>query len=192
MAVMPGPGPHDASLAERPALQLEQTLVDLATRVGQAFAGRGIMVRTAESCTGGAIARALTETAGSSAWFDRAFITYTNEAKMQMVAVPPDALARYGAVSEVVAQAMAVGALVDHAVDAPPCVSVAVTGVAGPGGGSAEKPVGMVCFGWAGPDPDSPGRHWSTTTTVKFDGGRSAVRLQTAIYAIQQLQTFWL
>lgn len=182
----------DKSLAGCSAEQLAVMLVELATRLGRGLAERQLMIRTAESCTGGAIASALTETAGSSSWFDCAFVTYTNDAKMHMLSVDSDLLDQHGAVSEQVAGAMATGALARQTAGLAPCVSVAVTGVAGPGGGSPEKPVGTVCFGWSGPDGTPSGTAWPRTTTVKFDGDRSAVRLQTAIYALQQVQTFWL
>ena len=99
---------------------------------------------TAESCTGGWIAQTATAIPGSSQWFDRGYVTYSNRAKMEVLGVPEDILERYGAVSEQTAAAMAAGAIEAARVD----VSVAVTGVAGPDGGSAEKPVGMVWFGW--------------------------------------------
>ena len=182
----------DPTLAEWSPEQLDAKLVALATDLGRDLVERELMVRTAESCTGGAIARALTETAGSSAWFDCAFVTYTNDAKMHMLAVDSDMLDQYGAVSEPVAAAMARGALVRQTAGLTPCVSVAVTGVAGPGGGSPDKPVGTVCFGWSGPDDPASAGRWPKTTTVKFDGDRSAVRLQTAIYALQQIRAFWL
>lgn len=103
---------------------------------------KGLMVATAESCTGGLVAAALTDIAGSSAVVDRGFVTYTNEAKQQMLDVPADTLGSYGAVSRQTAEAMATGVLAHSRAD----VSVSITGVAGPGGGSAEKPVGLVHF----------------------------------------------
>jgi nicotinamide-nucleotide amidase len=103
---------------------------------------RKLMVATAESCTGGLVAAALTEIAGSSAVVDRGFVTYTNEAKQQMLGVPADTLSKFGAVSRETAEAMARGALGHANAD----IVVAVTGIAGPGGGSAEKPVGLVHF----------------------------------------------
>ena len=124
---------------------MSDTTLALAIAVGRALAERGQMCATAESCTGGLTAGALTDIAGSSAWFDRGFVTYTNEAKMELLGVPAAALAAHGAVSEPVARAMASGALARSAA----AWSVAITGIAGPGGGSPEKPVGLVCFAWA-------------------------------------------
>lgn len=120
---------------------------DLARRVIEQASARGLMVSTAESCTGGLVAGALTDVAGSSAVVDRGFVTYSNAAKAAMVGVPADLIKIHGAVSEPVARAMAEGA-VAHA-DA--AISVAVTGIAGPGGGSAAKPVGLVHFAACGP-----------------------------------------
>ncbi|MCK0537534.1 CinA family protein [Alcanivorax quisquiliarum] len=117
----------------------------LATEVGEALARAEISLATAESCTGGAIAAAITDIAGCSGWFERGFVTYSNESKMAMLGVPQELLAQHGAVSEPVARAMAEGALQHSLAD----ISVAVTGIAGPDGGSAEKPVGTVWFAWA-------------------------------------------
>ncbi|MEK9596095.1 MAG: CinA family protein [Rhodospirillaceae bacterium] len=138
----------------------------------------GLMVATAESCTGGLIAGALTEIAGSSAVVDRGFVTYSNEAKQAMLGVPEQLLNRHGAVSAEVAKAMAEGALEASLAD----LSIAVTGVAGPGGGSAAKPVGLVHFGCA--------RRGQETHLVAeiFSGDRSAVRRQTIIKALAMLQ----
>lgn len=119
--------------------------LQLATEVGEALARADISLATAESCTGGAIAAAITDIAGCSGWFERGFVTYSNDAKMQMLGVPEALLQEHGAVSEPVARAMAEGALQHSLAD----ISVAVTGIAGPDGGSAEKPVGMVWFAWA-------------------------------------------
>lgn len=120
----------------------------IAAAVVAAAASRGWTVATAESCTGGLVAGALTAIAGSSAVVDRGFVTYSNQAKAEMLGVPTETLDAYGAVSEPVARAMAAGARVTAGVD----LAVSITGIAGPGGGSAEKPVGLVHFGCAGPD----------------------------------------
>ncbi|WP_242915192.1 CinA family protein [Brevundimonas pishanensis] len=125
-----------------------ETVVDLAQAVLTKSGDAGVMVATAESCTGGLVAAALTEIAGSSSVVDRGFVTYSNRAKMQMLGVPEQALADHGAVSEETARAMASGA-VEHS-DAS--VAVAITGIAGPGGGSVEKPVGLVHFAAARAD----------------------------------------
>ncbi len=132
---------------------------------------------SAESCTGGMIAAACTDLAGSSNWFERGFVSYSNEAKTELLGVDAALIARHGAVSEPVARAMAQGALAHSRAQ----VAVAVTGVAGPGGGSAAKPVGTVWFGWATPaGVVSEMRH--------FDGDRAAVRSATVRHALQRLQ----
>lgn len=156
---------------------MDAQLATLSAQVGQALAQAGLTLATAESCTGGWIAQVVTHTAGSSAWFDRGFVTYSNEAKSDMLGVAPDILATHGAVSEVTAMAMAEGALRHSRAD----VALAVTGIAGPGGGTAQKPVGMVCFAWARRDQPSH------SVTCHFEGDREAVRRQTVIHALQQL-----
>jgi nicotinamide-nucleotide amidase len=137
---------------------------------------KGWMLATAESCTGGMIAAACTALAGSSQWFERGFVTYTNEAKQQMLDVPAALIAEHGAVSESVARAMAEGAVRRSAAQ----VSLAVTGVAGPTGGSADKPVGTVWFGW-----HAAGRTHSQMR--RFDGDRAAVREAAARHALTRL-----
>jgi len=117
----------------------------LATALGDALRARGWTVATAESCTGGLVAGAITEVAGSSEWFDRGFVTYSNDAKVALLGVPPALIDQYGAVSEQVARAMAEGALAHSRADA----AVAITGIAGPGGATPGKPVGMVCIALA-------------------------------------------
>ena len=138
----------------------------------------GWYMATAESCTGGMIAAACTDLAGSSAWFDRGFVTYSNTAKTELLGVDPVLIESHGAVSEPVARAMAQGALARS--PAQVVVAVAVTGVAGPGGGSADKPVGTVWFGWAMPSGIiSEVRH--------FGGDRAAVRQATVAHALTRL-----
>ncbi len=131
---------------------------------------------TAESCTGGLIAKTLTDLAGSSVWFDRGFVTYSNEAKNEMLAVPKAIIEEYGAVSEPVANAMVSGALLHSAAE----FAIAVTGVAGPGGGSAEKPVGTVWIGVGS-------KHQLRAQKYLFSGDREAVRLATLSTALQML-----
>lgn len=150
-------------------------LLDLATRVGARLQARHLLLATAESCTGGLIAGAVTATAGSSAWFDRGFVTYSYAAKTEQLGVPAAWLEQFGAVSEPVARAMADGALAHSAAG----IAVAVTGIAGPAGGTPDKPVGMVCFGWAvrgGP---------TEVATVHFPGDRAAVRAATVRHALE-------
>ena len=137
----------------------------------------GLRLVTAESCTGGLIAATLTAIAGSSDVVDRSFVTYSNAAKTEMLGVPPALIGRLGAVSSEVANAMAVGALARSAAD----LAVAVTGVAGPGGGSPVKPVGMVWFGIA-----ARGVRASCEMRA-FPGDRAAVRQQTVSYALEML-----
>lgn len=135
-----------------------------------------LMVTVAESCTGGLIASAMTSLAGSSQWFDRGFVTYSNAAKTEMLGVSTAVLTAYGAVSEQTAAAMAEGALANsHA-----SISVAVTGIAGPDGGTAPKPVGTVCLAWSD-------RQTTRTTRVLFQGDRASIRDQTVVMAIQGL-----
>lgn len=143
-------------------------LESLAAEVGAALAARGWMLSTVESCTGGWVAMAVTAIAGSSAWFDRGFVTYSNEAKQDLVGVRPDTLVAHGAVSEATAHEMAAGGVARSRAH----VAVSITGVAGPGGGTAAKPVGMVCFGWAVRDGAV------RTSTRQFDGDRASIRRQ--------------
>ncbi len=153
----------------------EQSLMDLAVRVGEALQRRHKILATAESCTGGWVAQAVTSVAGSSAWFDRGFVTYTNAAKQDMLGVRGDTLERHGAVSETTAREMAEGALRHSGAG----VSVAVTGIAGPSGGSVSKPVGMVCFAWAVVGGETVSR------TERFDGDRRGIRCRAAACALQ-------
>ena len=151
------------------------TLTTLATLVGAKLKAQGVMLATAESCTGGWVAQAVTAISGSSDWFERGFVTYSDAAKQEMLGVSADTLAEHGAVSEHTAREMAAGALAHSRAQ----VAVAITGVAGPGGGSPEKPVGMVCFAWAVKDraPSAQTRH--------FKGNRESVRRQSVIFALQ-------
>jgi nicotinamide-nucleotide amidase len=150
-------------------------LYALAERAGRALEQRGLMAATAESCTGGWVAEAMTAVPGSSAWFERGFVTYTYISKREMLGVTSATLGSHGAVSEATVREMASGALQrSHAQ-----VSIAVSGTAGPSGGTAEKPVGTVCFAWA----LTGGRLRSETR--RFDGDREAVRRQSAIHALR-------
>ena len=142
---------------------------------------RGWRMASAESCTGGRIAGFCTDLAGSSDWFERGFVTYSNAAKSELLGVEAGLIADQGAVSEAVARAMAEGALRRSAAD----LTVAVTGVAGPGGGSAAKPVGTVWLAWAW--RDRGGQVCSLTQHQRFEGDRAAVRLATVACALQGL-----
>ncbi len=151
---------------------VEQLIPELAAKLRD----RQWMLVTAESCTGGLIAKICTDLAGSSAWFERGLVTYSNQAKIDLLGVSEQALQRHGAVSEAVASEMAAGALAHSRAQ----IAVAVTGIAGPDGGSEAKPVGSVCFGFAmGQDVMCETRH--------FSGSRDAVRQQSARHAITRL-----
>ena len=146
----------------------------LAEQVGKELAARGLMLATAESCTGGWVSEAVTMIPGSSDWFERGFVTYTYISKREMLGVSPETLGRHGAVSEPTVREMAAGALAhSHAQ-----VAVAVSGTAGPGGGTPEKPVGTVCFAWLVPDGQL------TSETRQFAGDREAVRRQSVVHAL--------
>lgn len=161
-----------------PSLPDEDLLTSLAIALGQQLDADDLMMVSAESCTGGMIAAAMTEIAGSSAWFERGYVTYSNEAKSSALGVSAALIATHGAVSEPVAAAMADGALA--AAEGPKGkVAVSVTGIAGPGGGTPQKPVGTVCFGWRRDG------HAALTQTRRFDGDRAAVRRQAAAFAMQ-------
>lgn len=153
------------------------TLSRLATELGQALKKRHWSLALAESCTGGLAAQTVTSIAGSSAWFDRAFITYSNAAKTEMLGVSDTCLQSYGAVSEQTAAAMALGALNNSHAQ----IAGSITGIAGPDGGSPEKPVGTVCFSWT-----SEGKS-VVTSTQHFDGNREKIRQQAAIFLMTKL-----
>lgn len=156
----------------------DSELMQLSEQVGQALKARGATVTTAESCTGGWVAKVITDIAGSSAWFERGFVTYSNEAKAQMIGVREETLAQHGAVSEPVVVEMAIGALKAARAD----YAVSISGIAGPDGGSEEKPVGTVWFAF------STARGEGITQRECFSGDRDAVRRQATAYA---LQTLW-
>jgi nicotinamide-nucleotide amidase len=149
---------------------------NLSLRLGELLRQHKLVMTTAESCTGGGVSAAITDIAGSSAWFDRAFITYSNEAKMEMLGVREETLAAYGAVSEETVKEMVLGALNNsHAT-----IGVSISGIAGPSGGTDNKPVGTVCFAWADE------KDWLHVSTYQFDGDREQVRQQ-AVYTAQQV-----
>lgn len=154
----------------------EPDIPALVERTAALLQAHGWMLATAESCTGGLIAGACTERAGSSAWFERGFVTYSNEAKSELLGVDPALIAAHGAVSDAVAQAMASGAVARSRAQ----VALAVTGVAGPTGGSADKPVGTVWFGW-----QVNGQ--LRTERRRFDGDRRTVRAATVEHALRTL-----
>ena len=155
----------------------QSSLEALAARVGAALLADRLKLATAESCTGGWVSQCLTAIAGSSAWFERGFVTYSNTAKQEMLGVPEASLEAHGAVSQPVAVAMAEGALRHSRAD----WAVSITGIAGPDGGSAEKPVGTVCFAWSSRNAGT------TTETRHFAGDRPAVRAQSVAYVLAGL-----
>lgn len=155
----------------------EDHITGIARRLGRACKRRRIVLAAAESCTGGGLAAAITRISGSAKWFDRGFVTYSNDAKKQMLGVSQRTLGNHGAVSEPVARAMALGALRHSPAD----VAVSVTGIAGPTGGSRTKPVGLVWFAWAA--RDGPVQ----TRVFRFRGGRVAVRRQAVAVGLQGL-----
>lgn len=146
----------------------------LAHHLGRLLSQHGLMLTTAESCTGGGVAQAVTDVAGSSRWFERGFVTYTNTAKVEMLGVSPDTLMQHGAVSEATVREMVAGALAhSHAQ-----VALAVSGIAGPGGGTPEKPVGTVWFAWGIADEGIVAqRH-------QLHGDRAAIREQSVHIAL--------
>lgn len=147
----------------------------LAAQVGGALKAHGLTLATAESCTGGGVAQAVTEIAGSSAWFERGFVTYSNRAKQQMLGVNEETLYRHGAVSEFTVREMASGALRHSAAQ----VSLAVSGIAGPSGGTADKPVGTVWFAWCVKD------RMCVAHLHHLAGNRAEIRAQSVRIALQ-------
>ena len=152
--------------------------LDLTQQLAQILVQRHWKIALAESCTGGLVSACLTELAGSSEWFERGYVTYSNQAKIDCLGVPNATLERFGAVSEEVSRSMVQGAQKNAGVQ----VAVAITGIAGPTGGSAEKPVGTVCFGW------TIDEKW-ICKTAHFIGDRQAVREQACDYALSELLT---
>jgi nicotinamide-nucleotide amidase len=148
----------------------------LTQALAQILLTRGWTVALAESCTGGLVCATLTELAGSSEWFERGYITYSNQAKTECLDVPTELIESFGAVSEEVAKAMAIGARQNSGSN----VAISITGVAGPSGGSREKPVGTVCFGWAT-------ENQALTRTMHFEGDRQSVRQQATEFALTEL-----
>ncbi len=153
----------------------DSDLLKLAAELGAALKQKGWKLALAESCTGGMAAQYVTAIPGSSAWFDCGFVTYSNESKIETLGVSPETLENHGAVSEQTAREMALGALKHSHAD----VAAAITGIAGPDGGTVDKPVGTVCFAWV----DTAGA--LTMETRKFSGDRQAIRRQSAYHALR-------
>lgn len=156
----------------------QESLESLAAELGRLLMERGWRLAVAESCTGGWAAQAITAVPGSSDWFDRGYVTYSNAAKSEMLGVAPATLSGFGAVSEETAREMAEGALQRARARAV----FAITGIAGPGGGSDFKPVGTVCFAWAVSGQET------LAETRRFEGDRRLVRMQAVAYAFRQMR----
>jgi len=154
-----------------------EELQQLAAELGDRLRVRGWMLATAESCTGGWAGQLLTALPGSSQWYERGFITYANAAKIEMLGVPAATLDQYGAVSEETASAMAAGALAHSHAQA----TLAISGIAGPGGGTPQKPVGLVCYGWALEDGTL------MSSTCRLDGDREEIRSRAVAAALRGL-----
>jgi nicotinamide-nucleotide amidase len=155
----------------------DEELQQLAREVGDRLCARGWKLATAESCTGGWVGQLVTALPGSSHWYERGFITYANAAKIEMLGVLEATLAAHGAVSEETASAMAAGALKHSHADA----ALAITGIAGPGGGTPQKPVGLVCYGWALADGTL------MSSTCRLDGDREEIRSRAVAAALRGL-----
>jgi nicotinamide-nucleotide amidase len=165
----------------------EHSFMKLA-ELGKILTAKKLRLTTAESCTGGMVAAAITSIAGSSKWFERGFVTYSNDSKQEMLGIKSEVLEKFGAVSEETARAMAEGALThSHAQ-----ISLAITGIAGPEGGTKDKPVGTVCFAWSiclRKQNETP-QFEIVTATRHFSGRRNTVRKQAVKFALEQLEKF--
>ncbi|MFZ6746539.1 CinA family protein [Undibacterium sp. JH2W] len=153
-----------------------QNAIELATQVGEELKSKKLILSIAESCTGGGVAHAITEIAGSSEWFDCGFVTYSNSSKTELLDIPAALIAQHGAVSEEIAAAMAQGALANSEAH----LSLSTTGIAGPSGAVPGKPVGTICFGWVVGGV-------THTERLVFAGDRKAVREQTVVHALDKL-----
>ncbi len=156
---------------------MDADLLTLSADLGSACRRRRLLLATAESCTGGWVAQVITHTAGSSEWFERGFVTYANDAKVDMLGVRRETLAQFGAVSRETAAEMAIGAIKNS----NSMISLAITGIAGPSGGSPGKPVGTVCFAWCRVDEAAE------TDAMVFAGDREAIRRQAVVHALRGL-----
>jgi nicotinamide-nucleotide amidase len=155
----------------------DEELHQLAAELGEKLCARGWMLATAESCTGGWVGQLITSLPGSSQWYERGFITYANAAKIEMLGVPAETIDEHGAVSETTAAAMAAGALRNSHAQA----TLAISGIAGPGGGTPQKPVGLVCYGWALADGTV------MSSTCRLDGDREEIRSRAVAAALRGL-----
>jgi len=160
---------------------MKNTLEQKITQLGKQLLANDQMIATAESCTGGLVAAAITSVAGSSSWFDRGFVTYSNEAKQEMLGIQADTLSEFGAVSEETAREMAAGALLLSYAQ----ISVSITGIAGPDGGTDDKPVGTIWFAWS---IKTDGLEIETQTKKEsFIGDRNSIRQQAVVTALEGL-----
>lgn len=158
----------------------DKALNELAVRTGEALKAQGLMLATAESCTGGWVAQAVTAVSGSSQWFERGFVTYTYISKREMLGVSEDTLGTHGAVSEPTVREMVAGALANSHAQ----IAVAVSGIAGPDGGTPDKPVGTVCFAWAVKNGEPK------SVTLRLSGDREGIRrsaVKTALEGVLEL-----
>ncbi len=153
----------------------QNTIFQLAGRAGKTLSQYGLKLVTAESCTGGGVGQAITDISGSSNWYDRGFITYSNQAKIEMLGISETTLDQHGTVSEQTAKEMLIGALNNSRAQ----IGVSITGIAGPSGGTEQKPIGMVCFAWGKQD------NLMYSETHYFDGDRAAIRHQSIIVALE-------
>jgi nicotinamide-nucleotide amidase len=160
--------------------EIEQALQKTIGLVGSKLKEKKEMLATAESCTGGWVGEVITSVPGTSHWYDRGFITYSNAAKREMLGVSTDTLTRFGAVSEQTARSMVEGALQNSQAR----YALSITGIAGPEGGTPEKPVGYVCFAWGGHNRET------VSECVRFDGDRQQVRLQAVQHSLDSLVRF--
>jgi nicotinamide-nucleotide amidase len=171
--------PTGPAIPIREERHVTNDILELAARVGRLLEAKGLLLATAESCTGGGISQAVTAIPGSTAWFECGFVTYSNASKSEMLDVPAALIAQFGSVSEDVAGAMAEGAVANSNAH----VAVSTTGIAGPTGAVPGKPVGTVCFGWSRGDT-------TYTERLVFSGDRHAVREQTVAHALSGLLRF--
>lgn len=168
----------------------DEALLALASQLGKLLKERGLKLALAESCTGGMASQYITAIAGSSAWFDRAFITYSNQAKVEMLHVSEQTLANFGAVSKQTAHEMALGALSNSGAD----ITASITGIAGPDGGTDDKPVGTVCFGFSAKNKQQTQQTNPQVSAhiMRFAGSRNAIRKQSVTYILETLITLTL
>lgn len=163
--------------------QYHQEIINISSELGSQLKKYSLVLTTAESCTGGLLASYLTSNAGSSAYFNQSWVTYSNESKMKALNVSQASLDTFGAVSVEVAKEMATGALVNSNSN----IAISITGIAGPDGGTVDKPVGTVCFGFRLQNSEKPTLSACLTEKIQFNGDRESVRLQACLYALKYI-----